>query len=121
LLSESRILIVDPSADNRQVLSTMFERRGAETLQAARIRAACQLVEQVQPDVILVDGDEVEHPRGEAFEDLGRLASRSSAPIVVLGTLRRRLSPLETGHFVRKPYHYAALIRKIEVLLGNHA
>lgn len=121
MLSESRILIVDPSADNRDVLSTMFERHGAQTLQTARIRHACRLAERLRPDVILLDGDDMEHPRGEAFEDLDRLAFRSSTPIVVLGSLKRRPRALATGHFVPKPYHYAALIRRIEVLLGNRA
>jgi CheY-like chemotaxis protein len=121
LLSRSRILIVDPSADNREVLSTMLERCGAQTLQTARIRHACQVAERVRPDIILLDGEDLEHPRGEAFKDLGRLASCSSTPIVVLGTLKRRPSALATGHFVPKPYHYAALIRRIEVLLGNRA
>jgi hypothetical protein len=58
---------------------------------------------------------------GEAVEDLGGYASRSSTPIVVLGTLQRHTSPLATGHFVSKPYQYAALIRRIEELLGNRA
>jgi len=121
LLSRSRILIVDPSAENREVLRTLLQRRGAETLETAHLRHACRLAQQARPDVIVCDGEGADHHSGEAIEGLGRIASRNSTPIVVLGTLKRQTSPLAKGHFVSKPYHYAALIRRIEELLGNRA
>ena len=119
LLSRCRILIVDPSTDSREVLQTLFQRRGARTWGTARIRHACQLAQKEQPDVIVLDGDDRGRNAEEAVEELGGFASRSSTPIVVLGTLQRHTSPLAAGHFVSKPYHYAALIRRIEEILGN--
>jgi len=121
LLSRFRILIVDPLPDSREVLRTLLQRRGAQILETARIRHACQLARRERPDVIVLDGDDHDPTLGEAVEDLGCYASRSSTPIVVLGTLQRHTSPLATGHFVSKPYQYAALIRRIEELLGNRA
>lgn len=119
MLFHLRILIVDPSADSREVLRTLLQRRGAQTCVTARIRHACQLAQREQPDVIVLDCDDRGRAVGEAVDDLGGFASRSSTPIVVLGTLQRHISPLATGHFVSKPYHYAALIRRIEEILGN--
>jgi CheY-like chemotaxis protein len=121
LLSRSRILVVDPSSDSREVLCALLQRGGAETVETARVRHACLLAQTQRPDVIVLDGDGREQAAEEVLDDLGRFASRSSTPIVVLGTLKRHTSPLATGHFVSKPYHYAALIRRIEELLGNRA
>ncbi len=121
MVARCRILIVDPSLDSRQVLRTLLERRGARIWETARIRHACQLARRERPDVIVLDGDGRNRTSGEALEDLNGFASRSSTPIVVLGTLQRHISPLTTGHFVSKPYHYATLIRRIEELLGNRA
>jgi DNA-binding response OmpR family regulator len=73
------------------------------------------------PDLIVVD---VEAPPYEADSDgaaqLASAAARNDIPIVVLGTMRRSASPLPTDEFVAKPYHYGALIRRIEELLGNN-
>ena len=121
MFSHARILIVDSSAENRDVLRTLLERLGAETIETAQTRHASSLARHVRPHVIVFDAESDDDPSAEAVDDLGRAASCSSTPIVVLGTQRRCLSPLATGHFVSKPYHYATLIRRIEVLLGNRA
>ena len=121
MFSRARILVVDSSAENRDVLCTLLERLGAETIEAARTRHAGGLARQMRPDVIVFDAEADNDPSAEAVDDLGRAAHRSSTPIVVLGTQKRCLSPLATGHFVSKPYQYATLIRRIEEVLGNRA
>lgn len=119
MFSPARILVVDSSAENRDVLRILLERMGAETIEARQIRHASGLAQQSQPDVIVLDAEGENAPSTEAVEELCRTASHSSTPIVVLGTQKHCKSPLTAGHFISKPYQYATLIRRIEELLGN--
>ena len=121
MFSQSRILVVDSSAENRDVLCTLFERLGAETIPASRIRHACGLAREAEPDLIVFDAEADHAPSAEEIDALGRVALGSSTPIVVLGTQKRCLSRFTTGHFVPKPYQYATLIRRIEEVLGDRA
>ena len=119
MISQARILVVDPSTENRDVLCTLLKRLGAETIEAPRMRHVGGLTETARPDVIVFDAEADSPPSPEEINDLGRTVHRSSTPIVVLGTPKRSLTPLTTGHFVAKPYQYAALIRRIDEVLGN--
>jgi len=127
LTPKSRVLIVDASTESREVLRTLLQRNGAETLEATGPRRALQLVRDQQPDLIVYDEESVRNRSSDASEDfrarddLGQSATRSDIPIVVLGTTKRRAGPLPTGQFVSKPYHYAPLIRRIEELLASRA
>jgi hypothetical protein len=58
------------------------------------------------------------HDNEDGAEKLAAAAARNACPIVVLGTFRRSASPFSAGQFVAKPYHYGALIRRIEELLS---
>ena len=117
--SNALILVVDSSAENRDVLRTLLERQGAEILETPRSSQASDLARARRPDVIVYDAEADGDPSPEAVRNLDRAASPSSTPIVVLGTKRQSLSRLTTGHFISKPYHYATLIRRIGELLGN--
>ena len=119
MFSPARILIVDSSAESRDVLRTVLERMGAETIEARQVSRAIGLAHQSRPDVIVLDAEGDNAPSSEAVGELCRTASHSSTPIVVLGTQKRCERPLATGHFISKPYQYATLIRRIEELLGN--
>ena len=111
------ILIVDPSAESRDVLRTLLERRGAATLEAERPEQAIQLADRFQPDLIVLDADS-DQSAGAATDNLRHLADRTATPIVILGTLRRPHDQLPPGQIVAKPYHYGPLIRKINDLLA---
>jgi DNA-binding response OmpR family regulator len=112
------VLIVDSSAESREVLRTLLERRGLTALEAARPEQGLALTQRERPDLIVVDADSDQSSSGENVECLCDAAGRTDTPIVILGTLpdpRRRL-PAE--QIVAKPYHYGALIRKIDDLLA---
>jgi DNA-binding response OmpR family regulator len=111
------VLIVDRSAESRDVLRTLLERRGAETLEAARPDDAIALARRFQPDLIVLDADS-DPSSGEATEILRSVASRNATPIVILGTLSRKFAEHPPGQIVSKPYHYGQLLRKIDDLLA---
>jgi DNA-binding response OmpR family regulator len=113
-----RVLIVDESADSREVLATLLARHGAVTLEARRLRQAMELVEQQSIDLIVFDAECDRTARGSGASDLNATASRKGTPIVILGTVRDGKKHLPTGQFIAKPYHYGPLIHKIEGLLA---
>jgi two-component system, OmpR family, response regulator len=113
-----RVLIVDESAELRDVLRTLLERHGATTLEARRPEQALTLAGQFHPHLIVLDAESDHSAAGSATDDLRDAASRSDTPIVILGTLRQARGHLSSGQFIAKPYHYGQLIRKIEVLLA---
>jgi len=115
----ARILIVDSSSEARDILRTLLRRQGAETIEAARTATATAFLQQETPDLIVFDAESDTSSSEQEMLDLGRSASRSAIPIVVLGTAKRQLGPLSMGQFVSKPYHYGPLIRRIEGLLRN--
>ncbi|MCA9230096.1 MAG: response regulator transcription factor [Planctomycetales bacterium] len=113
----ARILIVDSSAESRDILSTLLRRQGLETIETTGAVAASLVLGQEDPDLIVYDAESESVPGCQGALALSRSASRTATPIVVLGTASRDLSPLASGQFVSKPYHYRPLIRRIESLL----
>ena len=117
----ARVLIVDRSRESRDLLSALLERQGAEVLEAREADRGAQIATAQRPDLIVVDAEQAHE--GGAREDsaakLAAAAARNDTPIVVLGTFRRSASPFSAGQFIAKPYHYGALIRRIEELLGG--
>lgn len=113
-IAAPRVLIVDESAENREVLRAALERRGMRILEAQEPSEGMRVAADERPDLILLDADS----RAGSPRDLSRVAEASETPLIVLGTTRL---PVAEGEFVRKPYHYAPLIRKIEALLARAA
>jgi CheY-like chemotaxis protein len=113
-----RVLIVDRSPESREVLRTILELRGASTLETDQPERACLLAEQFCPDLIVLDADSDLDDIPNATDDLREAAGRTATPIVILGTLRRPSGQLPAGQILAKPYHYGALIRRIDDLLA---
>jgi DNA-binding response OmpR family regulator len=112
------VLIVDPSQETQEVLQTALERRGLRTWVASRPRQGLSLAREHHPDVIVLDL-ELDGADPEEFSGVSADAADTSGQLVMLGTLRRPARSESTGQYLAKPYHYAALIRKIEELLGR--
>jgi CheY-like chemotaxis protein len=111
------VLIVDDSADSREVLRTVLERHGAVTLEARRPEQAIQLADLHRPDLIVLDAESDRSVCGAATDALRAAARQIPTSVVILGTLSRSGSNFSADQIVAKPYHYGPLIRKIESLL----
>lgn len=111
------VLIVDESAESREVLRTVLEHRGVRILEASAPQEGLDLARQHQPDLIVLDL-ELDSSPPELPHELASHATHAT-PLVLLGTARRRKSHPHVGEFVAKPYHYAPLVRRIEQLLGT--
>ena len=119
-MSSPSVLIVDESADNREVLRTALARRGIETLEAKSASEGLQLACDRQPDVIVLDLEGKEHEAAVAGRRFAEAASDSGSQLIVLGTLRSGPA-IVGGHVIRKPYHFAPLVHTIERLAAKAA
>ena len=110
------VLVVDQLDTTHEVLSTMLERRGVSILQARRAGAGLELARRHHPDVIVLDVDDSTDCDDGPCARLQREAQLQETSIVLLGSTRGSEQP-DGAEFVRKPYHYGPLIRRIEALL----
>jgi CheY-like chemotaxis protein len=109
------VLIVDRSPDTREILRSALESRGVCTLAAARPEDALQVARRQPPDLIVLDLEADQ--KTEAWGDMTGEAQRCKTPLIILGTACNSAESPPQGEFVRKPYHYGPLLRKIEELL----
>jgi DNA-binding response OmpR family regulator len=110
-------LIVDESAECREVLRTALERGGAKTVEAVTAAEGLAAFRLQAPDLVILDVREDGREWG-ASAALQEAAGQTATPIVILATARRA-NPADSGvHYIQKPYHFAPLIRRIEGLLS---
>ncbi len=116
-----RVLIVDESEENREVLRTILERHGVETIEACDAEGGLRLARDWHPNVMVVDTDTIDLSDSKVCGDFDDEARQENASVVLLGRIRTDKSILSNSEVLPKPYHYAPLIRKIEELLqGVH-
>ncbi|MEX0642416.1 MAG: response regulator [Pirellulales bacterium] len=113
-----RVLIVDESAESREILRTLLELLGATTIEAQRPEQAIHLAKLHRPHLIVLDAESDHSTRGSATDELQATAGQNDTPVVILGTLSQWSGQISGGQIIAKPYHYGPLIRKIETLLA---
>ncbi len=112
-------MVADPSADSREVLSTLLARHGAMTVEASNIAEAVDLLDRHAPNLLVIDTDNFTDLDSSQIEQLRAKTSVRDTPIVVLGTNRPRFILAKGTEFVRKPYHYSVLLLKIQGTLDE--
>ena len=117
--SSAHVVIVEDSADSREVLRTLLENRGVRSVEVSGAREGLELIRQHHPAVVVMDLD-AESADDEQFRDELDLATRDhDSALVVLGRARRYAESLPDGQVIAKPYHYGPLLRTIERLLAR--
>jgi CheY-like chemotaxis protein len=113
------VLIVEPSADDREVLRTALERRGLRILEAAEPQAGLQLAREHQPSVIVLelDGQASDEGLPAAFDSQ---VAGDDHSVIILGKARRS-DRLPADQVIAKPYYFGPLVRKIEELAAKAA
>jgi len=118
LSNEPSVLEVDRSGETREVLEAVLERRGMQVLGAGGPGRALAMARQHHPDLVVLDL-EVDPPDEGRSAPLRDQAEAEGRPVIILGHARREAPARPGEEFVAKPYHYGALIRKIEELLST--
>ena len=113
------VLIVDSSAENREVLRTVLARRGLRIFEAEEAERGLELAREHHPDVIVLD---VESQAAEASleEKFGAETSEQQTSLVILGKARQAMADAR-ARVVAKPYHFAPLVHTIELLAAKAA
>ena len=116
--TQRSVLIIDHSADTRQVLRTALERRGLLIFEAERAEIGLKMTRRHHPALVVLDLETLPAGAEAVREGLDSETENSRIPLVVLGNVRRSEALLPHQSVVQKPYHYGPLIRKIEQLLA---
>ena len=116
----SSVLVIDPSAENREVLRTVLHQRGLRIFEADEATSGLALAQEHHPDVIVLDLDADAATSGPLQLQLRQELDRESSSLIILGKLRKD-SLLPAGHVLSKPYHFAPLVHTIEELAAKAA
>ena len=114
------VLIVDASADNREVLRTALSRRGLQIFEADAAEEGLQMARTHHPDVIVLDLEPERLDAETIRESFSKEATSQASRLIVLGKVRRGPT-FAGGHVISKPYHFAPLVHTIEQLAAKAA
>ena len=119
-----RILVVDDTDDNRDMLARRLARRGFEIEQARDGEEACRAAVASRPDLILMD---MQMPVLDGYEATRRIkADPATAAIPIVGLTayamagdREKVLAAGCDDYEPKPVDLASLVGKITTLLGD--
>ena len=105
-------LIVNDSLDEISVLGAVLRRRGFTTSAACDAQQVLSRSGSEVPDVIIIDENAVYPP--QVATEIVDFAASIGCELVVLGKLTGLKGRSKTWIEIATPYHYDALVRRIE-------
>lgn len=118
---KKKILIVDDEAGIVQEMKEFLEEEGYETYTADTAKAGIKLLEEIRPDVILVD---VKLPDASGTDVLRACKEKSpqTKTIMVTGYVDQNVmdevEKIGRDAFLQKPFNLVKIIEEIEKLLN---
>ncbi len=115
----AQILIVEDDDDTAEVVCTLLEDAGYNTVAVDRGESALQEIANMQPDLVLLD---INLPDINGLEVLRSVRVHSFLPMIILsgfGKDRDRVAALEAGadDYMAKPFSPEELIARVRALL----
>jgi DNA-binding NtrC family response regulator len=116
--SKARIVVIDDEINAAQALETLLREDGYEVARAHDARTGLQLLEKVEPDVVLTD---LRMPGMDGIELLGKIKEVRPHTMVVLmtayGTVKTAVKAMKLGaeDYLSKPID----VEELEVVLGK--
>lgn len=116
------ILIVDDETAQLELLRYNLEKAGFTTVQADNGRTAIELVEEIEPDLVVLDWMMPEASGIDVCRELRARAATRLLPIIVLsarGEEGDRALGLDTGadDYIAKPFSPRELVARVKALL----
>lgn len=114
-----RIMVVDDDQDMLNLLHHTLRREGFDTVIVADGDAAVNLLDKIDPDLVILD---TMMPEPDSFQILDHLREHSDVPIIMLTTehevesLRMALSR-GADDFIRKPFSMRTFLARIHAKL----
>jgi DNA-binding response OmpR family regulator len=117
--SPAQVLVVDDDDDLRNMVSTLLQRAGMSTIEAASGSEGLRKFFASRPDLIVLD---VSMPGMDGFEVLARIRDLSDVPVLLLtarGVEMEKVRGLKSGadDYVTKPFGRQELAARVEALL----
>jgi len=114
-----RILVVDDDPPSVKMTAFLLREEGYEVLTAEDGRQALELIEQEEPDLVILD---VMMPHVDGLEVCRRVRQRRSVPIIILsakGETSDRVLGLDLGadDYLAKPFEPTELLARVKALL----
>jgi len=116
-----KVLIVEDEEDVAQAMCDRIESWGLETAVAATGRAGLEMLDQIHPDIVLLD---IRLPDRNGLDVLRDIRQRSAdLPIFVVtashgSDIEPRAREAGANEYILKPYHPGELRRKIFKAIG---
>jgi DNA-binding response OmpR family regulator len=114
--NRQKVLIVNPSADAREVMQFALDRRGVDTTTVATSLAGLDSARALSPDVIVLDMEALSGVE-TGHADFVVTARTEQSALLFVGDTRGGRDDSRCGDQIDKPYHFSALVNKIEELL----
>lgn len=118
MITKRRVLVVDSQEATGEVCRASLGSRGIEVLSANSTNEGLRMAQDFRPDVIVLDLESAPNARCVTPADFESASQKRDSSLILLGSIRREARPAGSD-LISKPYHYGALIRKIESLLSE--
>ena len=126
LLNGLQVLVVDNDPDSRDLLTTLFEMYGIETLTATTAAEALEILKQVKPDLLI---GEIGLPKEDGYSLMRKVKALEKArqiqiPAIALTVYARKedcVQALSVGYakHLSKPFDINELISMVASLTGQ--
>jgi CheY-like chemotaxis protein len=121
-----RILVVNDSPQEQQILKLKLEELGAAVIQVRHGRMAIMTAQKAAPDVVILDLETPDMPGLEVLRHLKSVKRTSSIPVICLSNSgddanRMRALRLNADWYLQKPFRFSEMLARLRYLAQEMA